>query len=203
VCCSECSATYTRHRHDRNGGNTQCHSLTRTHTTDTIATAAAWPTWAALVGLMVIAVLNFWDLPGAILIGVLSVSLVLWYCCNMLQHAATHCNTLQHTATHCNTLQHTTTHYNTIQHTATRSLSCPPVSLQHAATHCTTLQHTTAHYSTLQHAATHCNTLQHTTTHYNTLQHVVSPVLWYHCNMLQHAATHCNTLKHTVTHCKT
>lgn len=46
---------------------------------DTIMSTSAWPTWAALVGLLAIAVLNYWDLPGAIVMGVVSVSLVLWY----------------------------------------------------------------------------------------------------------------------------
>ena len=46
---------------------------------DAIITQAAWPTWAAMAGLLVIAVLNYWQLPGAIVMGVISVSLVLWW----------------------------------------------------------------------------------------------------------------------------
>jgi len=46
---------------------------------DNIVTAAAWPTWTALGGLMFIAVLNYWDIPAAIVTGVIGVSVVLWY----------------------------------------------------------------------------------------------------------------------------
>jgi AGZA family xanthine/uracil permease-like MFS transporter len=45
---------------------------------DNLVTPAAWPAWTALGGLIVIAVLNFWNVPGAIVVGVIGVSLVLW-----------------------------------------------------------------------------------------------------------------------------
>ena len=43
-----------------------------------IASPTAWPAWAALAGLMVIAILNFWNVPGAIVMGVLATAAVLW-----------------------------------------------------------------------------------------------------------------------------
>jgi len=62
----------------------------------------------------------------------------LWWCSDVLRHAAicrdfvyftaTHCNTLQHTATHCNALQHTATHCNTLQHTAIHGYTVAPTS---------------------------------------------------------------------------
>jgi len=150
------------------------------------------------------------------------------YCCNTLQHTATHCNTLlycnimclhafilphsccillQHTATHCNAVQDTATHSNTLQRTATYGRTCAHCN-RYCATHCDKLQradtltlamHLTArHCNTLQHTAIHCNTLQHTAPHRTTPHHTAV-----HCSTLHHTAPHCTTLHHTATHCNT
>jgi len=119
------------------------------------------------------------------------------WCCNTLQHIATH------TATHCNALQRTTTLYNTLQHAATRCNTLqrygrgPHTNLPRKESRVVyicrmTLQHSATRCHTPQHTATHCNTLQHTATHCNTLQHAV-----YICQMQTYLRVHVYTYSYT------